>query len=437
MSASTGTKDASPRALLEQANTHEQAKEYEAAIAEYRRFLAIRPDNDDVRATIAKLLSWQGQLGETAAIYQDILTRHPLDDESRVGLARVLSWQHKYADAQREYEWVLREEPQHLDALRGLADVLTWSGHPDQAIPYYERVVAATGEADVVARLRALQAELSPPHLIPPKEPAGDPSSAGAISTHEAQAMERGRRLEVMRQYVDAASVYRDGLQQYPENDDLRSALARLLSWQGAHVEATLLYREVLARHPEDQDVRIALAQILSWQNQFDEAQRLYDQVLQTDPNRIEARRGLAELAHWQGHQSDALARYEALVAETHDPEIEKQLNAVKSELLAASQQASADRTPTILSSPDSGSRATTDALEQADKLEANKQYREAQLLYQEVLQQYPEHDDVRSALARVLSWQGAHAEATLLYREVLARHPEDQDVRIALAQVL
>ncbi len=437
LSALAGTKDASPRALLEQANTHEQAKEYEVAIADYRRLLAIRPENDDVRATIARLLSWQGQLAEAAALYQDVLTRHPLDDESRVGLARVLSWQHKYADAQREYEWVLREEPQHLDALRGLADVLTWSGHPDQAIPYYEQVVAATGEADVVARLRALQAALSQPHIIPPKEPASDPSSAGAIPTHETQALERGRRLEVMRQYNEAASVYRDGLQQYPENDDLRSALARLLSWQGAHVEATLLYREVLARHPEDQDVRIALAQILSWQNQFDEAQRLYDQVLQTDTNRNEARRGLAELAHWQGHRVEALHRYEVLVAETHDPEIEKQLNAVKSELLAASQQASVDWTPPILPSPDSGSRATADALEQAGKLEATKQYREAQGLYQGVLQQYPENDDVRSALARVLSWQGAHAEATLLYREVLARHPEDQDVRIALAQVL
>lgn len=159
--ASAGAKEPSPRALLERAKTHEQAKEYEAALADYRRFLEARPDHDGVRATIAKLLSWQGQLPEAAALYQDLVTRHPLDDESRVGLARVLSWQQQYDDARREYEQVLVTEPRHLDALRGMADVLSWSGHPDQAIPYYEQVVAAGGEAEVVARLQVLKTELN------------------------------------------------------------------------------------------------------------------------------------------------------------------------------------------------------------------------------------------------------------------------------------
>lgn len=440
VTAFAGIKESSPRTLLERAKTHEQAKEYHAAIADYRQYLSARPENDDVRATIAKLLSWQGQFAEAASLYQDVLTRHPLDDESRVGLARVLSWQQKYDDARREYELVLQEDPQHLDALRGLADVLAWSGHPDQAIPYYERVVAATGDAEVGARLRALNAELTSPKAPSPYGPPSDSSSArtGEVgSTDERQALERGRQFETTHQYVEAVSVYREGLQQYTENDELRSALARVLSWQGAQAEATMLYREVLARHPEDQDIRVALARVLSWQKQFDEAHQLYDQVLQAEPKHVEARRGLAELAHWQGHQADALVRYEALVAETHDPEIEEQLNAVKSELLAASQQSGVGTALPTTPTQDTGSRATTAALERASKFEVSKQYREAAGLYREVLTQHPDNDDVRSALARVLSRQGAQPEATMLYREVLARHPEDQDIRVALARVL
>ena len=125
-------------------------------------------------------------------------------------------------------------------------------------------------------------------------------------------------------------------LQQYPGNDEIRSALARVLSWQGAHAEAATLYREVLAHHPEDQDIRVALAQVLSWQKQFDDAHRLYEQVLEADPKQIEARRGLAEVAHWRGNRSEALQRYEALLAETQDPDIEQRLRAVKSELLVS-----------------------------------------------------------------------------------------------------
>ena len=95
------------------------------------------------------------------------------------------------------------------------------------------------------------------------------------------QTLERGRRLETMRQYADAAAVYRDELQRSPGNDEVRGALARVLSWQGAHSEATALYREVLARHPQDQEIRVALGQVLSWQQQFEEAGRLYREALQ------------------------------------------------------------------------------------------------------------------------------------------------------------
>ena len=138
------------------------------------------------------------------------------------------------------------------------------------------------------------------------------------------------------KQYREAEGVYRDVLLQHPENDEVRSALARVLSWEGAHAEAATLYGEVLARHPQDQEIRVALAQVLSWQQQFEEAHRLYQEVLQADPAQFEARRGLADIAHWRGDRSEALQRYETLLAETHDPAIEERIRAVKSELMVS-----------------------------------------------------------------------------------------------------
>ncbi len=430
----------SPRHVLERAKALEEEKQYEEAIAAYRQYLAVRPNNDEVRATTAKLLSWQGRWDDAIALFRDVLTRHPLDHDTRVGLARVLSWQKQFDEARKEYDLILRDEPNHAEALTGIGDIFLWSGHREQAIPYYESVVTATGDAELAARLQALKSEAASSSTgmsgaVPP-----DPSSARTldpVQTDGRSAMERGRRLELMRQPVEAVSVYREGLEQFPENDELRGALARILSWQGAHAEAATLYRDVLTRHPEDQEIRVALAQVLSWQKEFDAAHRLYAQVLEADPTQIEARRGLAEVAHWRGNRQEALQRYEALLAETHDPEIEAQLNAVKSELLADSQPPRAAAPDPSASTQDAETRSLTLAMKRATTFEVGKQYREAEAVYREVLQQHPGNDEVRSALARVLSWQGAHAEAATLYRDVLTRHPEDQEIRVALAQVL
>ncbi|HQY57174.1 MAG: tetratricopeptide repeat protein [Nitrospira sp.] len=423
--------DSSPRQVLERATALEVQQQYGEAVAAYRQYLVARPENDEVRAKVARLLSWQGHWDEAAALYRDVLTRHPLDHESRVGLARVLSW-HKHLDeARQEYERILQEEPNHPEALTGLGDVLLWGGHPDQAMSYYERVVAATGDAEVAARLRTLKADSMAPTVAGPTTPSS------VSSSDQVAAMERGRRLELMRQYTEAAVVYREELQRAPENDELRASLARTLSRQGAHAEATGLYREVLVRHPDDQDVRIALAQILAWQQEFAEARVLYGQVLQADPTQMEARRGLAEVAHWQGHRSEAVERYEALFAETHDPEIEAQLKALKIELLADAKPAHPAEAEATVAARDTDAHAISSAMERATRFEIAKQYREAETVYREVLQQHPDNDEVRSALARVLSWQGSHAEAATLYRDVLADHPEDQDIRLALAQVL
>ncbi|MDR4478590.1 MAG: tetratricopeptide repeat protein [Nitrospira sp.] len=329
----------SPRQVLERAKALEEEKQYEEAIASYRQYLAVRPNNDEVRATTAKLLSWQGRWDDAVALFRDVLTRHPLDHDTRVGLARVLSWQKQFDEARKEYDLILRDEPNYAEALTGIGDIFLWSGHREQAIPYYESVVAATGDTELAARLQALKSEVASPSAGASGAVLPDPSSVPTLDpvpTDGRSAMERGRRLELMRQPVEAASVYREGLEQFPENDELRGALARILSWQGAHAEAVRLYRDVLTRHPEDQEIRVALAQVLSWQKEFDEAHHLYAQVLEADPTQIEARRGLAEVAHWRGDRQEALQRYEALLAETHDPAIEQQLRAVRSELLVS-----------------------------------------------------------------------------------------------------
>jgi YaiO family outer membrane protein len=155
--ASTGNK-----AWLQEAKEFEQAQRYAEAAERYRRYLTEHPDDDEVRGSLARVLSWQEEYQEAEQLYRDILTRHPADQDIRAALARVLSWQKRFPEAQAIYEEVLLENPSNWEAERGLADVLLWSGRHKDALRHYEAVLAATHDPEVARRVEGLKAERSP-----------------------------------------------------------------------------------------------------------------------------------------------------------------------------------------------------------------------------------------------------------------------------------
>jgi YaiO family outer membrane protein len=326
-----GTGQQTPGQILETAQTFERRQDYPQAIVAYREYLRLRPENDEVRGTLAKLLSWQGEHDEAISLYRDILTRHPSDLEIRTALARVLSWQKQFDEARQLYQAVLREDANQLDAGRGLADVLFWSGHGSEALPYYEQVFAATHDPDVAKRMEAIKAAPSAPTLSSVIE-----AKENQLPAPTAEILVQARRFEAAQRYPEAIAAYRDYLALRPDDDEVRTTLAKLLSWQGHHADAEALYRDVLTRHPADRETRIALARVLSWQKQFDEAQAIYDEVLREDPKNVDARKGRADVAFWRGDRTEALKLYESIFAETKDKEVQRQIQSVKAELVAS-----------------------------------------------------------------------------------------------------
>lgn len=163
---------------------------------------------------------------------------------------------------------------------------------------------------------------------------ADEPSSRTLI--------EQAKQLEQAQQYDDAVTLYRAILQQHPENDEIRGALARLLSWQGAHVEAADLYRTIMRRHPADLDVRTALARVLSWHTDRKEAQHLYEQVLRENPRHVEALRGLGDLLFWEERPDDALPYYEQAFIIERDPTVAERIASIKGALRQSERPSSA-----------------------------------------------------------------------------------------------
>lgn len=96
---------ADDRILL--ADYHIGRKEYTKAAAQLEAVLAEKPEADNARLRLAQVLSWDGKLKESIALYEQILHRHPDDVQVRRKYAQVLSWAGRNKDAIRELKRTL------------------------------------------------------------------------------------------------------------------------------------------------------------------------------------------------------------------------------------------------------------------------------------------------------------------------------------------
>lgn len=112
--------------------------------------LRARPDNDDARLLLARVLSWQRRYDESIAEYKELLSKKPDDATLRAGYARVLAWSGRHEEAAREFRTAIAADSTNLETRVGYARVLSWSGDLSAASTEYQRILEAnprTGDA--------------------------------------------------------------------------------------------------------------------------------------------------------------------------------------------------------------------------------------------------------------------------------------------------
>ena len=157
--------------LVQAGKLAREGRHTEAAEA-YRAYLHEYPNDDEARASLAKVLSWQGQYDESERLYRDILSRHPQDLDVATALARVLGWQKRWADSMALYELVLKSAPNHMEAKRGLGDVLLWSGRSEEALHQFELAQAQEPDPDVLKKIERIKLD----RTLSPRAPVGLPT---------------------------------------------------------------------------------------------------------------------------------------------------------------------------------------------------------------------------------------------------------------------
>lgn len=145
---------------------------YDESFVEYRKALAVRPDDGAIRQEYGQVLLWAGRVddahAELSAVPREALTRaaalaladtlvarqdfkqaeqifaaqlqrEPADQLTRLKLAEILSWTKRYPESLALYEAILAALPDDQQVRRRYALVLLWAGKPAESVAELRR----------------------------------------------------------------------------------------------------------------------------------------------------------------------------------------------------------------------------------------------------------------------------------------------------------
>lgn len=130
--------------LIESARVNAWDDRHEAAIALYRRVMAIAPARAaDVRLALAWQLQWSGKAAEALPLFDAEISARPTSLEARHGRAEALTNLNRLNEALATYRQILRLDPADAKARRREAHVLLWLGQDQAALEAYQAILAS------------------------------------------------------------------------------------------------------------------------------------------------------------------------------------------------------------------------------------------------------------------------------------------------------
>lgn len=145
---------------IEQGRAFAEAKQYDEALAIFRRLAKDNPEDYEARNWVARLTSWQGDFERAERLYRAVLEDDPGNFVAELGLVDVLSWQGRYQAAEERLVGLEADRPDNLAVLLRRGRLARWQRQRDEALDAYERVLAVDPDnEEALEAVAALEAE--------------------------------------------------------------------------------------------------------------------------------------------------------------------------------------------------------------------------------------------------------------------------------------
>jgi tetratricopeptide (TPR) repeat protein len=309
----TGTRSAvAQEPSFDRAAALQKSGNFEAAAAEYRRFLDAHPANVEARSNLGVVLMQLGRYEEAIAAYRTALSIDAWNVTVRLNLGLAFYKSDQLADASQAFKRVLAAQPDNLQARYLAADCQLRLGRP----------------ADAIALLAPLEASR-----------ADDPALSYLLGMAylSAKELEKGQLLidRILRHGDSAQARVMMGVAKRGAGDlkgaveDLRRAVALDPDLPGVHAmyaQALLEsgnpdlarpeFEAELSRNPLDFDAHLNLGVLLKSEQEYDAALQHLTRALGVRPGDLPTRFQIASVALARRETAAATGMLEAIVKE-------------------------------------------------------------------------------------------------------------------------
>lgn len=263
--------------------TYEQQKDYKNAIAAYRHAVQLDHENLDAIRGLAQNLLNDNQVDAALQQFLSIQQADPEDPQAALRIAEIYRHQGKYAQAMENLKKAEVMVSDSLEVRYNEALVLEEQGKFDDAADLLQKLLAATarpnnnysaGERNnralFLERLGNIYREENRP-LLAVETFHKIVDLGGEEATRGYQELIDSYREQ--KQWADADRVAREAAGKYPEDKQLKLALATQLADSGKAEEAIQTLKPMLKGGPEDRETYIGLSQVYTRLKRWKEAE--------------------------------------------------------------------------------------------------------------------------------------------------------------------
>jgi tetratricopeptide (TPR) repeat protein len=259
---------------------------HDAAIPEWKKALALNPDDTRALNGLGMSLAKTGKVGEALQQFDKALAGDPESVEVQNSYGIVLAGSGKLDDAIRHFEVALAVDPDSVDAHNNYGAALAGAGRLDEAIAHYQRALAS------------------------------NPDNPDAHANLGAALAQKGR--------VDEAVVELEkALRLNPKHLDAHTNLATAMAQKGDLRGAVLHFEQALAINPGSAELHNSLGFALLLQEKSVPALAHFRKAVALSPNFVDARENLGTaLFFTQGKTAEALVQWREVlrIAPNHVP---------------------------------------------------------------------------------------------------------------------
>jgi tetratricopeptide (TPR) repeat protein len=286
--------DRDPQLLGMLAFAYSQSRDFDNAVATYKKALAQDPENQDLRRAYAETLLGAGKSAAARNELERVLKADPEDGPTYLRMAQIDRQEGRFDQARQELERAKTLQPENLEVLYQQAQLEDTLGNEDKAIQLLQGLVKQSEKPDgqytlAEANNRAIFLErLGQIYRTQEKFDQALEVFQQIVALGKIQAP-RGEALviETLRlnhQSRKALEKADGAIGKFPEDRALRMLRAELLAEQGRAEEATSQLQSLLSNTPADREIYLAIAQVYSQTKRFADAEAAARKALELAP---------------------------------------------------------------------------------------------------------------------------------------------------------